>query len=135
MTIINRIKEITKKIFSKSEKTLEISNAISVVSMEMKFENDDLVGAAKELKSLLEAYGRRKRKNHRYKGREFIYFLLSNKHKDLKNIGYVHWQKMDQLIKLNPTKVYPYHKTNLRNAMDFFEKQIKGIYEIKIANQ
>lgn len=100
--------------------------------MEEKFQSEDYMGAANELKSLLEKYGRRKRKNHRYKGREFIYFILSNKHKDLKNTGYAHWENLNNFFKLNQTKVYPYHKTNLRNAMDFFEKEIKGLREIKI---
>jgi len=102
--------------------------------MEKKFEDEDYIGAAKELKSLLEAFGRRKRKNHRYKGREFIYFILSNKHKDLKNTGYDHWQNLNHFIKLNHTKVYPFHKNNLRKAMTFFEKEIKGLSDIKISS-
>ena len=100
--------------------------------MEKKYELEDLVGSAKDLKSLLEINGRRKKQNHRYKGREFISFILSNKHKDLKNKGYTHWQNINQIIQLNHTKVYPYHKGNLRNAMDFFEKEIKGIYAIDV---
>jgi hypothetical protein len=132
MAFIDKIKGFFKKSGSKSSKAKETPNYISIMSMETKFENDDLIGAAKDLKSLLEAYGRRKRKNHRYKGREFIYFVLSNKHKDLKNIGYTHWQHLDQYIKLNTTKVYPYHKKNIRNAMSFFEKEVKGLSEIKI---
>ena len=54
---------------------------VSVSTMEKKYEEEDLVGAAKDLKILLEKYGKGKKKNHRYKGREFIYFILSNKHK------------------------------------------------------
>ncbi len=100
--------------------------------MEAKFEEEDLVEAAKDLKNLLEAYGFRKKKNHRYKGRTFIHFILSNKHKDLKNTGYKHWQNLNQIIILNQTKVYPYHKQNLRKAMDFFKKEIKSISQIDI---
>ncbi len=123
-----------KSLFSGNAGKKEKPNYISLVSMEEKYQNEDYMGAAYELKSLLERYGRRKRKNHRYKGREFIYFILSNKHKDLKNTGYSHWENLNNFIKLNQTKVYPYHKTNLRNAMDFFEKEIKGLREIKIFN-
>jgi hypothetical protein len=128
--LIDRIKSF----FAGNTEKREKPNYISLVSMEEKFQNEDYMGAAYELKSLLERYGRRKRKNHRYKGREFIYFILSNKHKDLKNTGYSHWENLKNFIKLNQTKVYPYHKTNLRNAMDFFEKEIKGLREIKIIN-
>jgi hypothetical protein len=128
--IIDRIKSF----FAGNTEKREKPNYISLVSMEEKFQNEDYMAAAYELKSLLERYGRRKRKNHRYKGREFIYFILSNKHKDLKNTGYSHWENLNNFIKLNQTKVYPYHKTNLRNAMDFFEKEIKGLREIKIIN-
>ena len=128
MTFFNKIKNL----FKKSNRVKETPDYISVTSMNMKFEKEDLMGAAKDLKNLLEAYGRRKRKNHRYKGREFIYFILSNKHKDLKNTGYTHWQNLNQFIKLNHTTVYPYHKENLRKAITFFEKEIKGLSEIKL---
>jgi len=100
---------------------------VSVSTMEHKFEEEDLVGAAKDLKTLLEAYGEGKKKNHRNKGREFIYFILSNKHKDLKSTGYLHWKNVMQIINLNQKKVYPYHKNNLRNAIDFFRKEVKSI--------
>lgn len=118
----------------KTNKDLEL-NIVSLSSMESKYENEDFMGAAKDLKSLLETYGRRKRKNHRYKGREFIYFVLSNKHKDLKNTGYLHWKNLNSFMELNKTKVYPYHQTNLRNAMDFFEKEVKSLREIKILEE
>lgn len=124
--------EKLKSIFAKKEKTNDKFSYISLVSMEEKYQAEDYMGAAKDLKILLEKYGRRKRKNHRYKGREFIYFILSNKHKDLKNTGYTHWENLNNFMKLNQTKVYPYHQKNLRNAMDFFEKEIKGLREIKI---
>lgn len=127
--------EKLKSLFAKKEKSIEKVNYISLMSMEEKYQVEDYMGAAKDLKSLLEQYGRRKRKNHRYKGREFIYFILSNKHKDLKNTGYTHWENLNNFIKLNQTKVYPYHKNNLRNAMDFFEKEVKGLREIKIVTE
>lgn len=128
--------EKIKQIFAKKEKNLPspetLGNTLSVMAMESKYEADDLVGAAKDLKELLEYYGRRKKQNHRYKGRMFIHFLLSHKHKNLKNTGYIHWQNINQIIQLNQKKVYPYHKNNLRKAMDFFEKEVKGISEINI---
>jgi len=133
MTFIDKIKNFFKG-KSKSDRIKETPNHISILTMEKKFEDEDYIGAAKELKSLLEAFGRRKRKNHRYKGREFIYFILSNKHKDLKNTGYDHWQNLNHFIKLNHTKVYPFHKNNLRKAMTFFEKEIKGLSDIKISS-
>lgn len=135
MAFWSKFKELFKKSKTKPDHAREVANYISVISMEHKFANDDLVGAARDLKSLLEVYGRRKRKNHRYKGRVFIYFLLSNKHKDLKNTGYTHWENLLDFIKSTQTKVYPYHKNNLRNAMTFFEKEIRGISEIKIPVQ
>jgi len=132
MSFINKIKEFFLGLKATKTQKSETPNYISINSMEMKYDNGDFMEAAKELKSLLEIYGRRKRKNHRYKGREFIYFILSNKHKDLKTIGYTHWQNLTQFIKLNQVKVYPYHQKNLREAMTFFEKEIKGLSEIKI---
>lgn len=115
----------------KGEKEVDDSR-VSVDSMERKFSEDDLVGAAKDLKLLLEFYGHKKKKNHRYKGRTFIHFILSNKHKNLKNSGYIHWQNINNIIQLNQNKVYPYHQKNLRNAMDFFEKEVKNINTLSI---
>lgn len=132
MTIIEKIKGWFKNNKTDAPKTNEAQNFISIVSMDTKFKSEDYMGAAKDLKSLLEAYGRRKRKNHRYKGREFIHFILSSKHKDLKNIGYTHWQNLNQFMKLNQVKVYPYHQNNLKEAIAFFQKEIKGLAEIKI---
>ncbi|MBN2504235.1 MAG: hypothetical protein JXB20_02705 [Bacilli bacterium] len=131
MGFLDKIKNVFKK-SNKPGTSPEIPNIISVNVMEMKFENGDYNGAARDLKTLLEAYGRRKSKNHKYKGRTFIHFILSHKHKDLKNTGYTHWQNLTEFIRLNQEKVYPYHKNNLRNAMTFFEKEIKGLYDIKI---
>ena len=129
-----KLVERVKSFFERNKEEKEKVNYISLVSMEEKFQKEDYMGAANELKTLLEKYGRRKSKNHRYKGREFIYFILSNKHKDLKNTGYTHWENINDFIKLNQTKVYPYHVTNLRNAMDFFEKEVKSLRDIKIIN-
>lgn len=126
MAIIDKIKNLFKKDIKDN------LDLISVDSIKSKFEHEDYMGAAKDLKILLEKYGRRKRKNHRYKGREFVYFILSNKHKDLKNVGYTHWENINQFIRLNQEKVYPYHKNNLQSAIDFFLKEIKGLYEIKV---
>ena len=105
---------------------------ISVAAMEHRYEMDDLVGAAAILRNLLELYGEGKRKNHRTKGREFIHFILSSKHKDLKSQGYEHWQNINKIIHLNKTTVYPYHKQNLRKAMDFYKKEIKAINSIDV---
>ncbi len=132
MTLINKIKSIFKKDDQKKKISKVDLNRVSVFSIERKFEDDDLVGASKDLKILLEYFGTRKRKNHRYKGREFIYFILSNKHKELKNIGYTHWQNINQIIRLNHDKVYPYHKKNLDEAIKFFEDEIRGIKSIYV---
>ena len=105
---------------------------VSVAAMEHRYQLDDLVGAAAILRNLLELYGENKRKNHRTKGREFIHFILGSKHKDLKTQGYAHWQNMNKIIHLKKTAAYPYHKKNLRQAMDFFKKEIKGINAIDI---
>ncbi|MBI9010117.1 MAG: hypothetical protein JEZ05_08795 [Tenericutes bacterium] len=131
MAFLDKIKNWVKNITERTPK-VEDPSRVTVDIMEAKFEKDDLVGAAKDLKNLLEAYGFRKKKNHRYKGRTFIHFILSNKHKDLKTTGYKHWQNLNQIIILNQTKVYPYHKQNLRKAMDFFEKEIRSITQIDI---
>ncbi len=133
MALLEKIKGLfkpnPKKAIRKEDKVL---SKVSVSSMEKKFENEDLVGAAKDLKILLEYFGDQKKANHRYKGREFISFILSNKHKDLKNTGYMHWQNLNKIIQLNQKKVYPYHKNNLRNAMTFFEEEIRGIHSFNI---
>lgn len=117
---------------TKKENQVPDESIVSIDSMEYKFENDDLVGAAKDLKLLLEFYGHKKKKTHRYKGRAFIYFILSNKHKNLKNSGYIHWQNINNIIQLNHKKVYPYHQKNLREAIDFFRKEVKNINSLSI---
>ena len=135
MSIFDKLKQRAEN--KKDErKNLALESAIcSVISMEAKYDNDDLVGAAKDLKHLLEYYGTRKKQNHRYKGRAFIHFVLSNKHKDLKNTGYMHWENINRIIQLNQTKVYPYNKENLKKAIDFFKQEVKSInsYSIKVA--
>jgi len=132
MTLIDTIKSWTKKGSTKTKEQSDEFQKVTVDTMEELFKQENLVGAAKDLKMLLEYYGRGKKKNHRYKGREFMFFILSNKHKELKNTGYKHWQNVNQIIQLNQQKVYPFNKKNLREAMDFFEKEIRGISAIKI---
>lgn len=131
MSFKEKIKGLFQKDPSNQRKDVDLS-LVTIYSMEYKYENDDLVGAAKDLKLLLEAFGRSKKKNHRYKGRTFIHFILSNKHKNLKNTGYIHWENLNQIIILNHKKVYPYHKSNLRKAMDFFMKEVKSINSFRI---
>jgi hypothetical protein len=98
--------------------------------MHQRFEQGDIIGAAIVLRELLEKYGQNKRKNHRYKGREFIHFILYSRHKDLKNLGYKHWQNINHVIHQNKKVVYPYHKENVRKAMEFFQKEIKALNSI-----
>jgi hypothetical protein len=125
---------ITKMFGSKDVKQEVEENLkrVNVSIMKARFDAGDLVGAAVILRNLLEIYGEKKKKNHRQKGREFIYFILSHKHKDLKNIGYTHWQNINKIIHLNQTQVYPYHKQNLEKAMAFFTAEIKGINAIDV---
>lgn len=124
-------KNIFSKLFKGKEKQVEEVEEgtfrVNVTIMEKKFAEDDLVGAAVVLRHLLEIYGTQKKKNHRLKGREFIHFILSIKHKDLKTKGYTHWQNINKIIHLNQAHPYPYHKENLRKAMDFYKKELKGI--------
>jgi hypothetical protein len=134
MPILEKIKDFSKSLFTSNNQQNEDYDIISVDSIQRKYEEEDYQGAARDLKTLLETYGRRKRKNHRYKGREFIYFILSNKHKDLKNTGYNHWENLNHFFKSTQNKVYPYHQKNLKKAIDFFTGEIKGLYEIKLIN-
>jgi hypothetical protein len=119
MAILEKVKKLTKNIFTSNDQDVDSLNLISVENMETKYRQEDYLGAAKDLKLLLERYGRRKRKNHRYKGREFIYFILSNKHKDLKNTGYTHWENIEKFIKLNQNKVYEYHRKKFKKCNGF----------------
>ena len=134
MEFIEKLKNIFKT-ENKASDDQEDYQIVSLLTMEENYENGNYMEAAHNLKDLLERYGRRKKKNHRYKGRNFIYFILSSKHKDLKNTGYNHWQNLMKFMELNKSKVYPYHKKNLRKAMDFFEKEIKSLKEIKIVSE
>ncbi len=126
--------ESFKKVFKGSqvhkEEATEGKLRVNVALMENRFKAEELVSCAVSLKHLLEIYGIQKKRNHRLKGREFVHFILSSKHKDLKNIGYIHWQNINKVIHLNQSKAYPYHKKNLRKAMDFFKKELKGISAI-----
>ena len=105
---------------------------VNVTIMEKHYEADDFVGSSIILKHLLEIYGTKKKMNHRLKGRVFVHFILSNKHKNLKTIGYTHWQNINKIIHLNHAKTYPYHKNNLRKAMDFYKKELKSINSIDV---
>ena len=124
---LNFYKKMFKGNPSKKEQSASGLLRVNVRLMEKRFEENDLVSCSITLKHILEIYGTQKKKNHRLKGREFVHFILSNKHKELKNLGYSHWKKMNKIIHLNQSKPYPYHKQNLRKAMDFFEKELKGI--------
>ena len=131
----NFLQSVKKVLGSKKEEKNDVEKdvrIVSVSSMEHSYKAGDLADAALILRSLLEEYGERKKKNHRTKGREFIYFILSHKHKDLKSAGYSHWQHINKIIGIRHDKVYPYHQQNLRNAMDFFKKEIKGINSLEI---
>lgn len=118
----------------KQEKPSESDHNVKKVSMtdlEHAYEEDQFVEAASMLHTLLEYYGERKKKNHKFHGREFIHFILSNKHKDLKNVGYTHWVNINKIILHKSKAVYPYHKENLRKAIDFFKKEIKSLNTMK----
>ena len=128
--IFDSFKNLFKGKPKEVEETEEGILRINVSIMEKKYETDELVEASIILRHLLEIYGAQKKKNHRLKGREFIHFILSIKHKDLKTKGYKHWQNINKIIHLNQAHPYPYHKENLRKAMDFYEKEIKGIKSI-----
>jgi len=120
----------------KSEETIEnkeVDNVqrVSMSIIEQAYDSEKFVDAAIMLKVLIEYYGEHKKNNHRYKGREFMFFIMSNKHKDLKNVGYSHWVNLGKLIQSKNKAVYPYHKQNLRNAIDFFKKEIKSLSNMK----
>ena len=125
--IFDSFKNVFKGKPKHKEKAQEGKLRVNVTLMEKRYEEDDLVGSAIVLKHLLEIFGTQKKQNHRLKGREFIHFILSNKHKDLKTTGYTHWQNINKIIHLNQTKPYPYHKENLLKAIEFFKKELKGI--------
>jgi hypothetical protein len=130
--IIESFKKMFKRKTEVSKKENEGTLRVNVSEMEKCYKEDDLVKSSIILKHLLEIYGEQKRKNNRFKGREFVHFILSSKHKELKNLGYTHWQNINKIIHLNQTTPYPYHKNNLRKAIDFFEKELKGIKAINM---
>lgn len=125
--IFDSFKNLFKGKTAKEVPSAENYVEVNVTAMEEKYQEDDLVGAASMLIHILEKYGEKKSKNHRLKGRAFIHLILSRKHKDLKNIGYNHWENLNKMMRLNQSKPYPYHKKNLRKAMDFYLKEVKGI--------
>jgi len=130
MALLDKI----KKMFQKKDRVKENQTyrIVSLSEIEKKYEADDFVSAAKDLKTLLDFYGKRKNRNHKFKGREFIDFILSSKHKDLKNAGFMHWQDLAQIIQSNQAKVYPYYKKKLRDALDFFSKEIRDLNVISM---
>ncbi len=125
--IFSSLKQMFKVNPDRNEEIEEGTLHVNVSIMEKKYDADELVEASIILRHLLEIYGTQKKKNNRLKGREFIHFILSSKHKDLKNDGYSHWQNINKIIHLNQANPYPYHKDNLRKAMNFYEKELKGI--------
>ena len=131
--IFDSFKKMFKGKSNQIEENEEGKLRVSVINMEHKYKEDDLVSASIILRHLLEIYGAKKKKNNRLKGREFIHFILSNKHKDLKNEGYEHWQNINKIVHMNQSKTYPYHKDNLRKAIEFYKKEIKGIKVIDVS--
>ena len=124
-----------KNIFKKDPKITDPVNKVkssNVSEMKKCFDNDDFVKSAIILKTLLEVYGIKKNKTHRYKGREFVYFILSNKHKDLKNIGYTHWQNINKIIQKKQNQSYPYYKKSMKNAIAFYTKEIRSINSLNV---
>ncbi|MDC0558957.1 hypothetical protein OAO42_00945, partial [Candidatus Izimaplasma bacterium] len=75
------LKSIFKRKQSESDQLDEGLHRVNVSLMEKHYKADDLVGCAIILKHILEIYGEQKKKNHRLKGREFVHFILSSKHK------------------------------------------------------
>ena len=129
MALFDNIKKLFQKKPSKVVDTT-VFHIISLEEIKKKYEADDVNGAAKDLKMLLERYGKRKNRNHKFKGREFVDFVLGSKHKDLKNVGYTHWQNIGQIIEANHSKVYPYYKQKLKDAIDFYSKEIRDLNTI-----
>ncbi len=124
-----------KKIFNKDLKNKDSVKKVkssNVREMRKCFNNDEIAKSAIILKNLLEVYGMKKKKNHHYKGREFIFFILSNKHKDLKTTGYTHWKNVNKIIQKSQNQSYPYHKKNLENAINFYTKEIKSINSLNV---
>jgi len=128
--ILSKLKKVFKGKESEKGTSEDKTVKYNVATMEKLYAADELVQTAKVLKKILEIYGVSKKEKHRLKGREFVHFILSSKHKDSKNLGYKHWQNINKIIHLNQSTAYPYHKKNLRKAMDFYEKELKSIHLI-----
>lgn len=132
----NNIFDSIKNVFKGKDKVertpQEGLHVINVRELERLYEADNLTAAAAMLIDLLEVYGNRKKKNNRLKGREFIHMILSHKHKDLKNVGYTNWLNLTKIAHLTHNKSYPYYKENLRNAIDFFRKEISSINQLDV---
>lgn len=121
-------KDVIKEASNEQENNIQL---VSYSVIESAFEKGEFLESALMLNTLLEFYGEKKKKDHRYKGREFIHFILSAKHKDLKNIGYTHWVNIGKIIHSSKKSVYPYHQENLKNAIEFFKKEIKSLSNLK----
>lgn len=132
MSLMKKLKKSSKKESNDQKETTKNIKDVSMPIIEHAYGAGDYVEAAIMLKELLEHYGERKKKNHRTKGREFMYFILSNKHKNLKNVGHTHWVNINKIIQSRKHAGYPYHKQNLRNAIDFFKKEIKSLNTLKV---
>ncbi|MDD3477657.1 MAG: hypothetical protein PHP32_02165 [Candidatus Izemoplasmatales bacterium] len=131
MAFFDKIKQLfTGKAANADEASLY--RTVSLEEIRKHYDADELNVAAKDLKLLLELYGKRKSKKHKFKGREFIDFILGSKHKDQKNAGFQHWQNIVQIIESNKTKAYPYYKEKMKDAIDFFSKEIRDINGISI---
>jgi len=130
MALLEKIKNMFQKKASIQENSIQ--HTISLSEIQKKYDADDLINAAKDLKMLLDFYGKRKSRKHKFKGREFIDFILGSKHKELKNTGFMHWQNVTQIIQSNQTKAYPYNKKKLKDAIDFFSKEIRDLNIISV---
>ncbi len=108
-------------IFGKSKEESSKQNkdykTVTYSEIEHAYDKGEFVDSALMLITLLEYYGEQKKKGHKHKGRDFIHFILSAKHKDLKNEGYKHWINIEKIVRANKTTVYPYHQENLKKAI------------------
>ena len=129
--LLDKLRKTKKSDVQKTESPAKNVQEVTISIIEHAYDAGEYVDAAIMLRELLEYYGERKKKNHRNKGREFIYFILSSKHKDLKNVGHTHWVNINKIIKSRNKVVYPYHKQNLQKAIDFFKKEIKSLNSLR----
>ena len=128
LPLFGKNKDVQKETSNEQEHNIQ---QVSYSIIENTFEKGEFLESAVMLSALLEFYGEKKKKDHRYKGREFIHFILSAKHKDLKNVGYTHWVNIGKIIHSSKKAVYPYHQENLKHALEFFKKEIKSLNNIK----